>query len=180
MIFNLNAHTVHFKIVNQTLEIWVRKVKVRNALETRGFAKGLAIIWYHGDVLQEFSSLTFCFTFEKNYTLKCSSCSWNNFPFEESARALHSIQRVICIKEEATEHMHANFWDVAWIHHFYHNFSILIQLFVQFYYIRWFSRVFPCSKTKNCKLKFTCTLENVYDTNHGYVLFQNLQFLDAL
>ena len=40
MVLNLNLHTFHFEIAHERREICVKKVKILNALETIGFAKG--------------------------------------------------------------------------------------------------------------------------------------------
>ena len=39
-VFNLNTRTLHFEIVHQTTSIRVHKVRILNALATRGFANG--------------------------------------------------------------------------------------------------------------------------------------------
>ena len=47
-IFNSDSHTLHLKIVHQTLEILARKVKIYNVPETRGFVKGPSHDLYQG------------------------------------------------------------------------------------------------------------------------------------
>ena len=70
------------------------------------------------------STLTFSFSFEKNYILKCFNSSTNNYSFEESILALRSI---LCVKEEEREHKNAHFGDVARLYHSYHTFNIFVE-----------------------------------------------------
>ena len=97
--------------------------KFWKALETRGFVKGPS----HGLVsltyCERISTLTFSFSFEKNDTLKCFSCSANNYSFEELICTLHSVPSV---KEEEKELMHAYFGDVVRLYHSYHIFIVFI------------------------------------------------------
>ena len=80
----------------------------------QGFCKR-AKPWFDiaGILWMNFRLWPLVFTFEKNYTFKCFNCSWNDFSFEESVLALHSIRSVISIKEDKKERMHTYFGDVA-------------------------------------------------------------------
>ena len=96
-IFNLESHTLHLKIVCQTPEIQACKVKIYSAPETRGFVKGPSPDLISQAYCKRIRTLTLSFSFEKNYTLKCFNCAADNYSFEESICALHSIPSV---KEE--------------------------------------------------------------------------------
>ena len=123
-IFNLDPHTLHLKIGQQTLEIQACKVIIYSAPKTRGFVKGPSHDLPSQACCTGISTLTFSFLhIEKNYTLKCLNYSTNCYSFEESIRALHSTPSV---KEEEKEHIHAHLGDVARLHHSYHIFVIFV------------------------------------------------------
>ena len=92
-IFNLDSRTVHSKIVYQTPEMQACKVKIYSAPKTRGFVKGPRLDLTSQPCCKRIRTLTFSF-FAKNDTLKCFNCSTDNYSFEESICALHSILSV--------------------------------------------------------------------------------------
>ena len=90
-MFNLDSHTLHLKIVFQTPEIQACEAKIDSAAKTRGFVKGPGpdlISHTHCKITR---TLTFSFSFEKDYTLKYFNCSTDNYSFAESICTLHSI-----------------------------------------------------------------------------------------
>ena len=109
-IFNLESHTLHLKIVCQTPEIQACKIKIYSAPKTRGFVKGPSPDLISQAYCKRIRTLTFSFSFEKNYTLKCFNCSTDNYSFEESICALHSIPSV---KKEEKSTRTVHFGDVA-------------------------------------------------------------------
>ena len=77
----------------------------------------------HDLISQAYCKRISFFSFEKNYTLKCFSCSADNYSIQESIRALHSIP---IFEQEEKKHMHAHFRDVARLYHSYHIFIIFV------------------------------------------------------
>ena len=87
LFFNLNAHTLHLEIDHQTPEIWVHKVKIRSAPETRGFEKWPSHnLTTNRHFANEFSTLTFIFYFWKDLYLELLQLFlkwlffWGNIP----------------------------------------------------------------------------------------------------
>ena len=69
-IFNLDPHTLHLKIGDQTLEIQACKVKIYSAPETRGFVKGPSHDLLSQACCTGISTLTFSFLHWKELYLE--------------------------------------------------------------------------------------------------------------
>ena len=113
-IFNLDSHTLHLKIVHQTPDIQASKVKIYSAPETRGFVKGPGPDLISQAHCKRIRTLTFTFSFEKNYTLKCFNCSKISIPLRNQ-----SVHCILSQMSKKKKRAHArSFWRcVARLYH---------------------------------------------------------------